>query len=162
MPIRATILPITLTLLAACASPKSEERNMSQSTKAPRASVLHPAEMVGFLVTNDVARCRAFFVDRLGFREVGEDAFALVLEADGRMVRVQKAKTHEPRPYTVLGWNVRDIEAAVERLSVAGVRCEQFGFPGQDARGIMTFSDGARVAWFKDPDGNVLSVAQMP
>lgn len=128
----------------------------------PPATVLHPAEMVGFLVTCDPASCRAFFVDRLGFREVGEDEHALVLEADGRMLRVQKARTHEPRTYTVLGWNVADIEATLERMVAAGVRFEAFGLPGQDARGIMTFPDGARVAWFKDPDGNILSIAQMP
>ena len=87
---------------------------------------------------------------------------ALVLDADGRMIRVQKAREHTPRPYTVLGWNVPDIEAAVTRLAAAGVGCERFGFPGQDERGIMTFTDGTRVAWFKDPDANVLSVAQMP
>jgi predicted enzyme related to lactoylglutathione lyase len=61
----------------------------------------------------------------------------------------------------VLGWNVDDIEAAVARLAAAGVTCERYGFPGQDERGIMRFPDGTRVAWFKDPDGNVLSVAQM-
>ena len=110
------------------------------------------------MVTNDSARCRAFFVDKLGFRAVGEDQWALVLEADGRMIRVQKGTTHEPRRTTVLGWNVSDIEAAVTRLGVAGVSCELYGFPGQDPRGIMTFPDGARVAWFKDPDGNVLSL----
>ncbi|MSR60874.1 MAG: hypothetical protein EXS08_00310 [Planctomycetes bacterium] len=62
----------------------------------------------------------------------------------------------------MLGWNVADIEAALTRLATAGVRCERFGFPGQDERGIMTCADGARVAWFKDPDGNVLSLAQLP
>jgi catechol 2,3-dioxygenase-like lactoylglutathione lyase family enzyme len=117
---------------------------------------------VGFLVTTDVARCRAFFVDRLGFVEVGEDPYALVLDADGQRIRVQKAKQHEPRPYTVLGWRVDDVEATLTRLAAVDVACEQFGFPGQDARGIMSFPDGARVAWFKDPDGNTLSVAQMP
>jgi catechol 2,3-dioxygenase-like lactoylglutathione lyase family enzyme len=147
---------IALTLFAGCSTPEMNMKNDS------RPSALHPAEMVGFLVTCDVARCRSFYVDRLGFRQVGEDPFALVLEADGRMIRVQKAKTHEPRPYTVLGWNVSDIEAARDRLAAVGVNCEQFGLPGQDARGIMTFSDGARVAWFKDPDGNTLSIAQLP
>jgi catechol 2,3-dioxygenase-like lactoylglutathione lyase family enzyme len=146
----------TVATIAACSTMESD------MTTNAKASVLHPAEMVGFLMTTDVARCRAFFVDRLGFREVGEDPYALVLEADGRMLRIQKSKQHEPRPYTVLGWNVKDIGAALERLAAAGVRCEQFGFPGQDARGVMTFPDGAQVAWFKDPDGNVLSVAQMP
>jgi len=152
---RHALLPLLLSILAGCASIENDMKHASPS-------VLHPAEMVGFLVTNDAARCRAFFVDRLGFRALSEDAQALVLEADGRMLRVQKGSTHEPRPYTVLGWNVSDIEAAVTRLEKAGVRCERFGFPGQDERGIMTFPDTTRVAWFKDPDGNVLSVAQMP
>ena len=125
------------------------------------SSVLHPADMVGFLVTTDPARCREFFVGRLGFRFVGEDDYALVLDADGRMLRVQKGREHQPRQGTVLGWNVADIEAAVARLNGAGVSCERFGFPGQDDRGIMTFPDGSRVAWFKDPDGNVLSLAQL-
>jgi len=156
---RTTILTMSLACLAGCSSLTSET---SMTSTNPHPSVLYPAEMVGFLVTNDAARCRAFFVDRLGFRAVGEDAFALVLEADGRMIRVQKGSTHEPRPGTVLGWNVADVEAAVTRLATAGVSCERYGFPGQDERGIMTFGDGARVAWFKDPDGNVLSVAQLP
>jgi catechol 2,3-dioxygenase-like lactoylglutathione lyase family enzyme len=143
-------------LLAGCATPKGTMQ------KETRRSVLYPAEMVGFLITNDAARCREFFVDTLGFREVGEDPWALVLEADGRMIRVQKGTTHQALRSTVLGWNVADIEAAVTRLETAGVSCERYGFPGQDARGIMTFPDGARVAWFKDPDGNVLSVAQLP
>lgn len=156
MPCRTTILSIALALLASCSSLEHEMK------KDTRATALHPAEMVGFLVTRDAARCRAFFADQLGFRVLGEDSMALVLEADGRMIRVQKMPNHEPRPYTVLGWNVSDIDAAVERLAAAGVLCERFGFTGQDERGIMGFSDGTRVAWFKDPDGNVLSVAQMP
>jgi catechol 2,3-dioxygenase-like lactoylglutathione lyase family enzyme len=131
-------------------------------TEHSQASVLHPAELVGFLATADSVRCREFYTGKLGFRVESEDSMALVLNADGRMIRIQKAREHTPRPYTVLGWNVADIEAAVARLAAAGVSCERFGFPGQDERGIMTFSDGTRVAWFKDPDANILSVAQMP
>lgn len=145
-------------LLAGCAAP---DRTTSTMSNLPQPSALHPAELVGFLATSDSARSRAFYVDKLGFRVRSEDGIALVLDADGRMIRVQKAREHVPRPYTVLGWNVADIEAAVARLAKAGVRCELFGFPGQDARGIMTFEDGTRVAWFKDPDGNILSVAQI-
>lgn len=125
-------------------------------------TLLHPARLVGFVVTNDAARARTFYVDKLGFRVRGEDRIALVLEAEGHMIRVQKSRDHAPRPYTVLGWNVADIEATVARMLAAGIACEHLGFPGQDARGIMTFEDGARVAWFKDPDGNLLSVAQIP
>ena len=163
--LRATLLVLSA---AACSTvpgpapvpvPVHGEREMKPEV---RASLLSPAEMCGFLVTRDAARCRAFFEQKLGFRVVSEDALALVLDADGRMLRVQKGSTHEPRPYTVLGWNVRDIGATVARLAAAGVACERFGFPGQDERGIMRFADDTLVAWFKDPDGNVLSLAQMP
>lgn len=129
-----------------------------------RTQPLRGAEMVGFIVTNDAAKCRAFYEGRLGFRFASEDPFAIVFDAHGRMIRAQKASPQGfvARQGTVLGWNVADIEATATDLAAAGVALERFGFPGQDERGIMTFPDGARVAWFKDPDGNVLSVAQMP
>ena len=129
---------------------------------ASKTSVLHPAEMVGFAVTTDGARCRAFYEQKLGFRVMSEDGLALVLDADGRMLRIQKMKEHQARPYTVLGWNVSDLEATLARMAAAGVNCERFPGVPQDARGIMDFPDGTRLAWFKDPDGNILSVAQMP
>ena len=125
-------------------------------------SVLHPAEMVGFAVTTDGARCRAFYEQKLGFRVTSEDRLAVVFDADGRMLRVQKQKPHEPRPYTVLGWNVSDLEATLARMEAVGVTCERFPGVPQNERGIMDFPDGTRLAWFKDPDGNILSVAQMP
>ena len=86
---------------------------------------------------------------------------AIILDAYGVPIRVQKMKQHKPQVFTILGWNVGDIEAAVTRLANAGVLCEKYGFPQQDERGTMTFPGGTRVAWFKDPDGNVLSVAQI-
>lgn len=125
-------------------------------------SVLHPADLVGFLVTTDVARAKGFFCGKLGFRTTSEDPFGVMLEADGRPIRLQKAERFDARPGTVLGWNVADAAATVERLAAAGVACERFAGMPQDELGIMTFPDGARVAWFKDPDGNVLSVAQLP
>jgi len=127
-----------------------------------KTSVLHPAQLVGFAVTTDAARARAFYADKLGFRVAGEDAQALVLDADGSMLRLQKAREHTPRPYTVLGWNVRDLAATLARMAAAGVACERFPGLPLDEHGIMDFPDGTRLAWFKDPDGNVLSVAQMP
>jgi catechol 2,3-dioxygenase-like lactoylglutathione lyase family enzyme len=118
---------------------------------------------VGFLVTTDAARARDFFAGKLGFRVTGEDSWALVLDADGRMLRIQKATgAYQPRAGTVLGWNVPDLDAALERLARAGIEVERFPGMPQDERGIMAFPDGTRLVWFKDPDGNVLSVAQMP
>ena len=83
-----------------------------------------------------------------------------MLDSGGVSVRVQKVARVTPQPYTVLGWRVPDIAVAMERLRAAGVRFESLGLPGQDASGLWTAGDGTRVAWFKDPDGNVLSLTQ--
>lgn len=158
-------MPLALALLAVVAFAGGCMTNPARNEPMhppPHASVLHPAEMVGFCVTTDGVRCRAFYEGRLGFRLISEDGFALVFDADGRMLRIQKQKSHEPRPYTVLGWNVVDLEATLARMQAAGVNCERFAGVPQDDKGIMNFPDGTRLAWFKDPDGNVLSVAQMP
>ena len=129
----------------------------------PNASPLRDTEMSGFVATENGARCREFYEGKLRFNVVSDDPMAMVmLDASGRRIRVQKLKKHAPQMFTVMGWTTRDIEASVTRLAEAGVTCEQFQFPGQDARGITTFPDGARVAWFKDPDGNILSLDQAP
>lgn len=115
---------------------------------------------MAFVATTNAARARAFYVDALGLRLVADEAFALVLDSGGVAVRVQKLAKITPSPYTVLGWSVPDIGAAMERLRTRGVRFESFGLPGQDEAGVWTAGDGTRVAWFKDPDGNVLSLTQ--
>lgn len=96
----------------------------------------------------------------LGLRFVTDDGFALVLEANGVMVRAAKMKEFTPAQYTILGWQVSDIESVVGGLSKRGVHFEIFGFFKQDELGIWTAPTGDKVAWFKDPDGNILSVSQ--
>lgn len=123
---------------------------------------LQSARMVGFAATTDAARCRAFYEQKLGFRVTTDDGWALVLDANGQMIRIQKLKSHTPQPFTILGWNVDDLDATITRLEAADVRCELFPGVPQNERGIMDFPDGTRLAWLKDPDGNILSVAQMP
>jgi predicted enzyme related to lactoylglutathione lyase len=93
---------------------------------------------------------------------VTEDEYALVLDSNGTRVRVQKVRDLAPVPRTTLGWNVRDIEATVRALEAAGVAMERFPFLDQNEDGITDFPSGSRVAWFRDPDGNILSVAQLP
>ena len=88
-----------------------------------------------------------------------DDGFALVLDANGIMVRVAKAQ-FTPAPFTILGWQVSDIKKMVTGLQGKGVQFERFGFFEQDELGIWTAPTGDMVAWFKDPDGNVLSVSQ--
>ena len=84
----------------------------------------------------------------------------MVLSANGIMVRFSKVPDFTPAKFTILGWKVSDIERRVADLQERGVQFERFGFFEQDALGIWTAPNGDKVAWFKDPDGNLLSVSQ--
>jgi catechol 2,3-dioxygenase-like lactoylglutathione lyase family enzyme len=119
---------------------------------------LSGSRVVAFVPTTDTARARVFFANTLGLRVVREDAFALVLEANGTTVRVARVDAFSPAPFTVLGWTVDDIDGVVAGLRQAGVAVLRFDGMDQDDLGIWTAPGGGRVAWFKDPDGNVLSV----
>lgn len=116
--------------------------------------------MVGFVITTKPEEAKAFYTDKLGFTFLRDDGFALVFDANGLMIRAGKMKTFTPAQNTVLGWEVSDISAAVNELSAAGVGFERYDFMKPDAQGICTFPTGDKVAWFKDPDGNVLSLSQ--
>jgi catechol 2,3-dioxygenase-like lactoylglutathione lyase family enzyme len=122
--------------------------------------MLPSMQIVAFVATTDAEKARAFYEGILGMRFVKDDGFAIVLDANGTMVRVAKAKDFKPAPYTVLGWQVPKIEEIVATLADRGVHFEIFGFFEQDALGIWTAPTGDKVAWFKDPDGNILSVSQ--
>ena len=125
--------------------------------------MLGSSQVVAFIITTDSAKALAFYEGILGLRFVSEDPFALVMNANGNTVRIAKMEgAFTPAKQTVLGWEVADIEAKVTEMSAAGVNFEKYGFPGQDERGVWTTPNGSKVAWFKDPDGNVLSVSQHP
>jgi catechol 2,3-dioxygenase-like lactoylglutathione lyase family enzyme len=119
-------------------------------------------KIVAFVPTRDSAQARAFYEGILGLRFVTDDGFALVLDANGIMVRVAKVPEFKPAQFTILGWEVSDIERTVSDLVKRGVSFEKYGFPGQNEHGIWSAPGGAKVAWFKDPDGNVLSLSQHP
>jgi catechol 2,3-dioxygenase-like lactoylglutathione lyase family enzyme len=116
---------------------------------------------MAFSATTDADRAIVFYRDKLGLRPVEDSAFALVFDAGGTMLRVQKVKEVPEGKYTSLGWEVPDIAAKVDELAAAGVKFERYGIPGQDEKGIWTPpGSSAKVAWFKDPDGNILSLTQ--
>ena len=123
-------------------------------------SMLSKSNLCGFVATRDQARAKVFYRDVLGLKLVSEDQFATVFDANGIMLRVTPVRERVPAAYTVMGWEVADIDATVDGLIKAGVTFEKYGFPTQDARGIWSAPGGAKVAWFKDPDDNILSVAQ--
>lgn len=116
--------------------------------------------VVTFLLTQKPDAAIAFYRDQLGLRFVRDDGFALVFDIDGVMLRIGKVQTFAPAQNTVLGWEAEDIVASVQELAGKGIRFERYPNMGQDEHGICTFPTGDKVAWFKDPDGNVLSVSQ--
>ena len=118
--------------------------------------------IVAFVPSHDLARSRDFYEGALGMRVVDVNDFALVLLSGETTVRVTLAENWSPQPFTVLGWTVADAAEVSDRLASAGVALLRYDGMGQDERGLWTTPTGARVAWFADPDGNVLSVTQLP
>jgi catechol 2,3-dioxygenase-like lactoylglutathione lyase family enzyme len=123
-------------------------------------NMLASGKMVGFVLTKDYEGARAFYEGKLGFEFVSLDQFALVMRVGGHHIRIAKTPSFTPLRSTVLGWEVPDIEAVVAWLTHRGVAFEKYPFVQDKERGIWTTPDGSKVAWFKDPDGNVLSVSQ--
>jgi catechol 2,3-dioxygenase-like lactoylglutathione lyase family enzyme len=122
--------------------------------------MLGSAKIIAFVATTDALRAKAFYRDTLGLPLVSEDPYAVVFDAAGTMLRVTVVEKRVVAPYTVVGWQVADIRATVETLDKAGVKTERYIGMDQDEGGIWTSPGGARIAWFKDPDGNTLSVTQ--
>jgi catechol 2,3-dioxygenase-like lactoylglutathione lyase family enzyme len=121
--------------------------------------MLDSGKMVGFVITTDYDKAREFYEQRLGLHFVSVDQFALVMKSGGNTIRISKAANFTPLQGTVLGWEVQKIEGMVSWLKERGVVFEKYTFV-EDAEGIWTAPSGDKVAWFKDPDGNVLSVSE--
>ncbi len=116
--------------------------------------------VVTFLLTCKPEKAVGFYRDTLGLTYLRDDGFALVFAMQGVLLRVGKMASFTPAQNTVLGWESKNIESDVDDLVKKGVVFERYEKMGQDARGIATFPNGDKVAWFKDPDGNVLSLSQ--
>jgi catechol 2,3-dioxygenase-like lactoylglutathione lyase family enzyme len=117
-------------------------------------------KLMAFVATTDFEKARDFYEHTLGLAFVSEDEFALVFRSGEVSVRIAAVKALLPAAHTVLGWQVDKIEDEVRTLAERGVAFQRFPFLEQDELGIWTAPDGAKVAWFPDPDGNVLSLAQ--
>ena len=122
--------------------------------------MLAAGKIVGFVPTKDYDQARAFYEGKLGFEFVSLDQFALVVRAGDHKIRIAKVANFTPLQGTILGWEVDNIEAVASWLRERGVATEKFPFVQDRELGIWTTPEGDKVAWFKDPDSNVLSVAQ--
>jgi catechol 2,3-dioxygenase-like lactoylglutathione lyase family enzyme len=123
-------------------------------------SVLGNSALMAFVATANADEARAFYRDVLGLTLVDEHPFALVFDSSGTTLRIQKVESVAPIPYTALGWRVDDIHASVHGLVERGVTFERFPGISQDDDGVWSNPFGVGVAWFKDPDGNLLSLSE--
>ncbi|MFL5301040.1 MAG: VOC family protein [Anaeromyxobacteraceae bacterium] len=123
---------------------------------------LGAAQLVAFAGATDLARAREFYEGVLGLAVESEDGFACVFRSGDTRLRVTRVGRVVPAPYTVLGWTVANVERAIAELTERGVEFLHFDEMKQDELGVWSAPSGARVAWFKDPDGNTLSVHQLP
>ncbi|MCA9829836.1 MAG: VOC family protein [Dehalococcoidia bacterium] len=118
------------------------------------------ARLVGFVPTRDPKAARRFYEDVLGLPLLSEDGFALLFDCGGgAQLRVVSAPPFEPQPFTIAGWQVDDITAEVAALGARGVAFVRF-MADHDEAGVWTSPGGSKVAWFRDPDGNLLSLSQ--
>jgi catechol 2,3-dioxygenase-like lactoylglutathione lyase family enzyme len=122
--------------------------------------MLNSSKMTGFVLTKDYDKARAFYEGKLGFEFVSLDQFALVMKTEQNMIRISKVADFTPLQSTVLGWDVEDIAAVAKWLAGRGVATEKYPFVQDKELGIWSAPGGAKVAWFKDPDGNVLGMGQ--
>jgi len=130
------------------------------SLAGQRESILGSQELVAFVATREPSRAKKFYGETLGLPLVSEDEFALVFDAAGTMLRVTRVQEVAAAKYTVLGWRVRNIVQTATDLQKVRVTLERYPGMQQDELGIWNSPSGARVAWFKDPDGNTLSITQ--
>jgi catechol 2,3-dioxygenase-like lactoylglutathione lyase family enzyme len=117
--------------------------------------------LVGFIPTRDGDAARTFYEKKVGLHFISEDQFAVVFQSGENIIRITRTGSFTPAPFTILGWQSSDIGQDVRDMSARGVVFERYDYIGpQDEHGIWTTPSGAKVAWFKDPDGNTLSISQ--
>jgi hypothetical protein len=122
--------------------------------------MLTHSSLKAFLPTVMPVEAKKFYKDILELKLLSEDNYALQFDANGTFLRITIVPQFKPHSFTVLGWDVNDIHSAIQLLNEKGVYCEKYDFLEQDSFGVWTSPSGTKVAWFKDPDGNLLSLSE--
>jgi catechol 2,3-dioxygenase-like lactoylglutathione lyase family enzyme len=122
--------------------------------------MLNDKKLKAFVPTTQPDRAKTFYRDTLGLKLIAEDNYALEFDVNGTLLRIAIVREFTPHPFTALGWDVDDIALEIKYLNSKGIAFEKYGFFEQDELGIWKSPSGAKVAWFKDPDGNTLSLTQ--
>src|SRR5450432_2604493 len=122
--------------------------------------MLSGKKLKAFVPTVQPAKAKFFYKNVLGLKLLSEDNYALEFDANGTLLRVTIVPEFKPQLFTVLGWNVEDIVSIIKLLNKQSIFCERYEFLEQDELGIWKSPGGSKVAWFKDPDGNILSLTE--
>lgn len=122
--------------------------------------MLSDKKLKAFVPTTMPDKAKSFYKDVLGLKLLSEDNYALEFDANGMLLRVATVQDLTPQVFTVLGWDVEDISSVIKSLNDKNIFCEKYDFFEQDDSGVWTSPNGSKVAWFKDPDGNLLSLTQ--
>ena len=123
--------------------------------------MLASKKLKAFVATTNPGKAKSFYKDILGLRLLYEDDYALQFDANGTPLRITTVQELSPQEFTILGWNVDDISSTIRALNDQVVSCIKYNSLSQDEAGIWISPGGSKVAWFKDPDGNVLSLTEM-
>lgn len=124
--------------------------------------MLAQQKLKAFIPTTQPDIAKHFYKDILGLKFISEDKYAIEFDANGTLLRVAIVPELIPQMFTILGWNVQDINSVIKALNEMGIICEKYHFMEQDDSGIWTSPSGSKVAWLKDPDGNILSLTEQP
>jgi catechol 2,3-dioxygenase-like lactoylglutathione lyase family enzyme len=122
--------------------------------------MLSKQRIKSFISTAQPDKARNFYVEKLGLKVLSEDSFGIEFEAIGGRIRLTFVEKLTPQPFTVLGWDTSDINSEVRFLNERGITFERYASIVQDSDGIWTAPGGSRIAWFRDPDGNILSLSE--
>ena len=116
--------------------------------------------MKAFVPTTQPEKAKRFYKDILGLTFLSEDGYGLEFDSNGTLLRINTVPEYTPQMFTVLGWNIADIAATISALNAKGIKCEKYPFLEQNGQGVWSSPGGSKVAWFKDPDGNLLSLTE--
>ena len=123
--------------------------------------MLADKKLKSFIPTVKPDKAKTFYRDVLGLKLLSEDQYAMEFDANGVLLRVTTVPSLKPQEFTVLGWNVPDISSLIAQMNSKGIYFEKYEFLEQDKLGIWKSPGGSKVAWFKDPDGNLLSLTEL-
>ena len=123
--------------------------------------MLSDKKLKAFIPTINPGKSKEFYQNVMGLTLLSEDGHGLEFDSNGTVLRITVVESFTPHPFTVLGWDVDNLKSSITELTDKGVLFEKYDFFIQDALGIWTSPGGTKVAWFKDPDGNLLSLTQL-